>query len=402
MALVTINESTLTSIADAIREKGGFEAPMKPADMVVAIDNLPIMSEKALNLTGNCNYRFVYDAWNWFIDEYGYQITTEDIIDIGRMFYNSKALQAIPFDINMKAITTSYHDIDYAFSGCYALLELPKINNARPDGTKELFNSCYRIREIPSSFYETWDWSYLDGLTSGYAGDRGNTFSSCRSLRKVPIDFLKHANPKSNYSYSIYSNGFNGCYALDEIVNLPIPYTAAWTSNAFSYFANDCRRLKNLTFALQEDGTPYVVQWKSQTIDLTKNVGHHLYSASGSSETWDASTVESATSSAEITKYNSGITIDKAIYNAATYAALKDDPDAYCLNSNNDGPRYSRYNHDSAVATINSLPDTSAYGTNTIKFTGAAGSATDGGAINTLTEEEIAVAAAKGWTVTLV
>lgn len=65
------------------------------------------------------------------------------------------------------------------------------------------------------------------------------------------------------------------------------------------------------------------------------------------------------------------------------------------------------YNHDSAVETINSLPDTSAYlasagGTNTIKFKGDSGSATDGGAINTLTEEEIAVATAKGWTVTLV
>ena len=41
-------------------------------------------------------------------------------------------------------------------------------------------------------------------------------------------------------------------------------------------------------------------------------------------------------------------------------------------------------------------------GTNTIKFKGDSGSATDGGAINTLTEEEIAVATAKGWTVSLV
>ena len=81
---------------------------------------------------------------------------------------------------------------------------------------------------------------------------------------------------------------------------------------------------------------------------------------------------------------------------------MKNDPDWYTLKS-----EYSRYNHDSAVATINSLPDTSAYlaekgGTNTIKFIGNAGSATDGGAINTLTEEEIAVATAKGWTITFV
>lgn len=63
---------------------------------------------------------------------------------------------------------------------------------------------------------------------------------------------------------------------------------------------------------------------------------------------------------------------------------------------------YSGYNHDRAVETINSLPDTSAYGTNTITFKGISGSKTDGGAINTLTEEEIAVAITKGWTVSLV
>ena len=62
------------------------------------------------------------------------------------------------------------------------------------------------------------------------------------------------------------------------------------------------------------------------------------------------------------------------------------------------------YNHDSAVETINSLPDTSAFlaeagGTNTIIFYRDQGANTDGGAIGNLTAEEIAVAAAKGWTV---
>ena len=59
------------------------------------------------------------------------------------------------------------------------------------------------------------------------------------------------------------------------------------------------------------------------------------------------------------------------------------------------------------METINSLPvvqKASSTGDNTfiIKFKGGAGSATDGGAINTMTEEEIAVATSKGWTVTLV
>ena len=93
---------------------------------------------------------------------------------------------------------------------------------------------------------------------------------------------------------------------------------------------------------------------------------------------------------------------DKEIKDDATYQALKNDPDAWTRDQ-----AYSFYNHDSAVETINSLPDTSAFlaeqgGTNTIKFRGNLGSNTDGGAINTMTAEEIAVATAKGWTVTFV
>jgi hypothetical protein len=140
-----------------------------------------------------------------------------------------------------------------------------------------------------------------------------------------------------------------------------------------------------MTFALQEDGTPYTVNWKNQDINLIP-VGYRDY----------------GTSTDLTTKYNSGITSDKGVDSDEKYQALKDDPDWYTLRK-----EYSRYNHDSAVATINSLPDTSAYlaskgGTNTIRFSGAAGSKTDGGGISTLTEEEIAVAAAKGWTVSLI
>ena len=89
----------------------------------------------------------------------------------------------------------------------------------------------------------------------------------------------------------------------------------------------------------------------------------------------------------------------KRVENDTTYAALKNTDDWWSSDIN-----YSRYNHDSAVETINSLPNTKPYldangGTNTIVFQGNAGAKTDGGAINTLTDAEIAVATAKGWTV---
>jgi hypothetical protein len=140
---------------------------------------------------------------------------------------------------------------------------------------------------------------------------------------------------------------------------------------------NDCCRVKDITFAT-DNGTPYVRTWSKQTIDLSSNIGY-------------------AYSTDYILGYNSGITADKEVKDDATYQALKDDPDWFSIDV-----AYSRYNHTSAVNTINSLPDCSAGSGNTIKFKGASGSKTDGGAISNLTADEIAVATAKGWTVEIV
>ena len=137
---------------------------------------------------------------------------------------------------------------------------------------------------------------------------------------------------------------------LDELVNIWCDnYT--FTSNQLNYFFEGLNRVKNITFASNDDGTIPVRQWKNQAIDLSRYIGWVEYSTTPIS-------------------YNSGITADKRVIDDATYQALKNDPDWYSTDVN-----YSRYNHDSAVNTINSLPDCSAYlasngGTNTIKFKG--------------------------------
>ena len=127
-----------------------------------------------------------------------------------------------------------------------------------------------------------------------------------------------------------------------------------------------------------DENTPYTRNWTSQTINFSGYIGN---APSGGQD-----------------QHFYGFTDDTRITDDASYQLLKDNPDSWTTD-----PAYSRYNHDSAVRTINSLPDCSASGgVNTIKFKGISGSKTDGGAINTLTEEEIAVATAKGWTVSLV
>lgn len=383
MSKVFIEENSLTAIGNAIREKtGGSGLLTVPTGMVEAIGSIQSggggdLPEEAFTITGDCVYRFSNNNWNWFVENYGDRITTNNIANTNSMFYYSSSLETIPFDINFSG---SSNDINYMFYQCNNLKELPSMNFVQPNNLSYLFQRCDQIREIPDDYFDNWDFSYLDNLTNSYSGSSSSIFTSCYSLRKLPMSILEHGNPVVVYYSTIYYYMAHQCYCLDEIVDLPNPHkNATWTSNAFSNTFQYCNRIKNLTFKADIGS----VNWKSQTLDLSKNVGYAGYTS-------------------YITGYNSGITEATRITDDATYQALKDDPDSWTTDIN-----YSRYNHDSAVATINSLPDTSAYlasagGTNTILFKGASGALTDGGAINTLTEEEIAVATAKGWTVSLV
>jgi hypothetical protein len=351
------------------------EAPVN----VIQKSDLP---EEAFNLTGNCDYRFGNGGWDWFIREYGNKITTNNISSCSYMFKYS-TVDKIPFSINM---ISGIKNISYLFQYANNLKSVPKIT-ATVENIKGIFEQCTNLRHVSDDVFDGINWYYADEASNynySYSCDRSSMFKECYSLRSYPNILFTRVNTACTYSYSALYYGFNNCWALDEVINLPIPYKATWTSNAFYYTFNYCYRLKNAIFALDPaTNTPYVKNWKSQTIDLSSYVGY------GSSSYYFIS-------------YNSGITADKEVKDDATYQALKNDPDWFATKI-----EYSRYNHDSAVATINSLPDTSAYlaangGTNTIKFKGTSGSATDGGAINTLTAEEIAVATAKGWTVTLV
>ena len=381
MAKVLVNETSLSGIADAIRGKNGSTETYKPSEMAAAITAIETGSgggdlpEEAFVITGNCEYRFANGGWDWFIENYENLLSTQNISSAERMFYGC-GIDKIPFDINLAQGNVS---CGYVFA-LSSLKQIPYIKG-KLQSCGFLFNDCRYLKNIPDDWGDYIDLTYINNATNSIIC---SVFTNCYSLKHIPTSLLsKLWSLGTTNNYVPYYNQFTRCYVLNEVVNLPIQ-PATLTSNRFSSTFSHCYRLKNMTFAVQEEGTPCTAQWKSQVVDLSTNTG------------W------SNEGTYAITNYNSGIDSDKCVINNEGYIALKDDPDWYAVNE-----KYSRYNHDSAVATINSLPDTSAYlatagGTNTIKFKGSAGSATDGGAINTLTDAEIAVAAAKGWTVTLV
>lgn len=352
-------------------DENGEPYKYSPVEMVDKINDLNTIPPTAFHLTGDCDYRFV-KGWEWFVEDYGDKITTKDITNASYMF-NSSKVNNIPFEINIKG---SYNtNIQEMFRGATKLKQLPKINNVRPSAMQYLFSECFHLQEIPEDYFDTWDFSYIQ--SQSYA-NISNIFFHMNSLRRISPKLLKSLWTLGTGSSNVpYPGMFQECYTLDEINGIAIQ-PSNLTSNRFGNTFIRCYRVKNITFELNEDNSVKIANWKNQVIDLTTYTGFAEY---------EYHIIDNA----------SGFTTDKRVLDNETYQALKNDPDWYSLLS-----AYSRYNHDSAVNTINTLPDTSAYGTNTIKFVGTAGSATDGGAINTLTAEEIAVATAKGWTVSFV
>lgn len=377
----------LSAIGTAIRNKTGKTELMTLDEMPTEIASISGGNEPTdADLTfgwnlSNWNYQ---GTWDNIITRYGNRITTHDVTSLSESFLNS-GLTNIPFAINQKS-DGQYVNYSNAFFGCQQLTTCPTINNFKPQMCGGMFGMCVKLESIPIVV----DWSEANSYTDvGYA-NAAQLFKGCKKLRTIDpswfdCDFPCY--PESSFYYS----GFNGCKSLDELVGLPVFTKSEWTDNAFRNFistasALEGNRLKNVTFKTN-NGTPLIAKWAKQKIRFAR-VGT-FYSES------------------EVT--NLGFTEATRITDATTYQALKNNPDSWTTDKN-----YSRYNHDSAVATINSLPDTSAFVTQYQQSSGepdasnildfglsTMGASTDGGAINTLTEAEIAVATAKGWTVSM-
>ena len=378
-------ESNIQAIADAIRAKTGRTDTYKPRDMAGAISaiegrdpscNGRHIPDSALNFTGNCQNLFANDKWAWLIDEYGNDITTSGITNTSFMFSGSTLIETVPFDLNCNSKT--YIPSSNMFASCSNLKEIKGvIRDLYPQELSSMFQNCNSLRYLPK--FENLN---LDRYQSYAYSSAANMIQNCYSLRAIDESLLKQiykTGNLANWTYGLFY-GIQNLYALDEIGGLN-PNYGTLTSDIFSYAFNNLYRAKDIKFGLDDSNVPYHCNWSKQSINMSVYVGY----ASKNSLIHP------------ITGYNSGITADKEVKDDATYAALKDDPDWFTHDI-----AYSRYNRLSAINTINSLPDVTQGSGNTIKFTGNNGSKTDGGAINTMTEEEIAVATAKGWTVTFV
>ena len=390
-----------------LKDKSGTE---------ITYNNVDVISIPLADGSGNFDFGLTDDeltmkattnlfyGWDWFLDKYKNRIKIIlSYWSCGSMFQTykedlntMKCIEYVPGEsCFMERLFSDYRGKRLPVPIWVGIKPIMSFN-----GT---FSGCYNLTDTEiKSFLSHFNFS---GLTNAsFSG----SFEECRSVRNINSILAQLHNQCKDFvgGYTIIQNLCKQTSVADELVGLPVPcgdvaYDSQKVPSILSLdnMVEGASRAKKITFATKTDGTPCIVKWTGKTISLTNQVGY----ITAENNILDHSSVH-------------GITQEKRVSDAATYEALKNDPDYYVYsqatqtydgNQVNVGLLYSRYNHTSAVETINSLPDCSAYcaeknTTNTIKFKKYSGALTDGGGINTLTAEEIAVATNKGWTVSLV
>lgn len=392
MSKLIIDSGTLTSIGDAIREKTGKQDLLSPSQMATEISNISVggggdsdieiqydLQSLSVSGTSSCEYAFAGSnnllkialEHNWIDKNMSVNINSSVIKGMFYKTYLTDWPLTLTFDNDWNSSITLNNQDFFACSKIQTISGKILIPHKTTKVKYSFFTNMYNLQRLDEPIC-----IYTEDNTPVITTSGNKAFSNCRSLRTINPNIISSFQPDTRDTHFVM--GFEYCHALESIGGIQWNDYANST-NTLSGMVYQCNRLKSFTFAMNGSEVQ-IKKYKSQTLDLSKEVGW----------TSNLGTILNQ-------NYNNGLTTETQVTNDETYQLLKDNPDYWTGDY-----RYSRYNHDSAVETINSLPDTHDYGTNTIKFYGSAGELTDGGAINTLTPEEIAVATAKGWTVTLV
>lgn len=401
MAYSLQTTTDLSNLGDAIRAKTGGSSNLTVAEMATAVANIPssggITSFEFTpnqNLSGGIsanggwlpimaqlgsNFQFKKSLRQYFQNLFNQTdgpTSVNDCYDLSSITVPIQAMGAQGMNLNKlfyKASLTKLPVLVLTFSENPASVVTPSSSYySTPANLASMFQDLNYVRNIPNNFFTKIFPTTFPVNVSAFQCHK--MFQYCYSLRNIPdISFV--ANTTIASGAIIYVSLVANCYNLDE-VEMPIVKTDNVTNNMFGDTFNACYNLSRIVFTDPLNIKTTAKNWSNQMIDLLNNVGY----ATGSN--WF---------------YNGGRTYQqKQITDYSTWELYHNDPDSYTNEK-----AFSKYNHDSAVETINSLPDVSSGSNNVIKFYGDAGSGY-GKAISDLTSAEIQVATDKGWTVSIV
>lgn len=191
MANYLTTDTELTSIANAIRTKGGTNSNLTfPTGFVSAINDISTGGGGGtITLSGNCNYALYGDFGEYILQNF--TVATSDIIQ-GQYMFEYSTRSTIPFALNFATSTLARISFEYMFYYCQYLTTLPTINiiNGMMDrncGFSQMFNYCNALETVPDFLGNNVD------LTDFYTSTQNrfsNMFSNCYNLKTISSDLL--------------------------------------------------------------------------------------------------------------------------------------------------------------------------------------------------------------------
>lgn len=423
MSKLFIQSETLSAIGNAIRNKTGTSNMISPGNMPQAIMDIPsgggggggepiaiTLEAKPCGLAGGIG-KFIMDNRTKFaitVSEDRHNTNGFDANDFFayndsvskpnftylKFAYPRKDTQEMLLGYLFRNCGTKYmHPFEYINTNTSYPSDSIKINAYRGEGG--YFAGCCCLTLVHP----------IKGKNPFSENLRANYFFQNFMGDFIAPEFVYEVTHKTNPNYG--NRGiFSYCARLKAITNI----SCLWVNEDFSTTRNNmfdgafdfCTRCERLRFHMNEDGTPEVTPLNNTIINLTDrfgwdNTSYGTYDYIGPSEDGHSGYGNPHNAVARVNR----------VKDIDSYNAHKDDYYYWAYS-----PEWSRYNHDRAVETINSLPDTltgcrrvASLGAdytpnNSIVFLGASGSGY-GKAISDLTAEEIAVATAKGWQVVI-
>lgn len=440
MSKVYLEDSVLTDIADAIREKTGGSGTITPANMSTEIESIsgggdPIeLSQNIVSASGGFLERLIIDN-QIECDGHTAAAITYMMQDINKALFTQSEYENLPQQLILKlskklhflgeSPSSTYWQVinatlftkfyASASSSSYVWTSSPYIiesfdmgkfyilddlsgknlkfmfegplfifNNASWGGKSEIVLRSYLTQTRPliknlDDENNTFE-NYIKELRSRITGSQGGSggfgiilFAGQWYLNEIPgwyVEFLKLI---SDFASLNYSSSLNQMYY--ECYKIKTAYFPVMSYSSLGRSVKYTPRLRHIIFLPGQQS-------------ISNNSTLNLQGAGFKTS--------SATDRQDVCPDN------KKIYDATTYEALKNDPDAWA-----GALEWSFYGHSAAAETLVSLPNQNPCpdGYNrpcTIAFDSNGGLNTDDGPISDLTAEEIAVATNKGWTVTLI
>lgn len=425
-----IQDTTLTAIGDAIREKGGTTDLIPVVDLADAITNLPSggggepLEQKYQITTGSSFFRDGNMAW--LMDDYFKDAVELNIVDkaCDYMFYSAKLTDEQWANIHRAKCLAPLNNMEYMFQYSNVkkvpFTKFTLVSGSYQPKLRYMFEEANQLEEIDDEVGAL----MAAGFNEAKANNRTNThmaniFNYATKLRYISPILLKSW---TGMQFSRdYQNTFSGCHSLRKLEGLGVtvaPY--------FSGFIGYNTMLSKLTFDVQEDGSPYAVTnsaWGGTTISFT-NVGYWgSYSDPSPIANYQIdydyrlSNLKATGTNSMLFNYDTTTDfINGQTIFSISEAEMRNGNGSYDELLDNwwyTDRRYSRYGARELAETLLSLPDKSAVsGTSTISISGTQASCVrvlkqKGNAVsilNTVSDvatnypDAVAAATAKGWT----